>query len=371
MNIVTIVGARPQFIKAAAVSRAIRKHNNENPEDGIHEVIVHTGQHYDENMSQVFFDELDIPKPDYNLESGGGTHGAMTGRMLESIEHVLLVEQSDWVLIYGDTNSTLAGAIAASKLHIPVAHVEAGLRSFNMKMPEEINRVLVDRVSTILFCPTETAVNNLKSEGMTQGVLNVGDVMYDASLFYREMAREKSTILRGLSLKPKEYVLVTCHRAENTDDPIRLAGIVQGLAAIVDLVRVIFPLHPRTRKALEETGLFERLGQVEVLEPVSFLDMVQLEESAKAIVTDSGGVQKEAYFFGVPCITMRDETEWVETVDAGCNYLVGADANKILAAYANLSDICLEDSFNVPLYGKGDTANQIVSCMLKTQVEFQ
>jgi len=364
LKIITIVGARPQFIKAAAVSRAIREYNHENPSDKIHEVIVHTGQHYDENMSQVFFDELDIPRPDYNLEIGGGTHGAMTGRMLEQIEHVLLAEKPDWVLIYGDTNSTLAGALAASKLYIRVAHVEAGLRSFNMKMPEEINRILADRVSTMLFCPTETAVKNLKSEGVEQGVLNVGDVMYDASLFYRDMAKEKSSIIKVLSLTPKEYVLVTCHRAENTDDPARMAGIVQGLAAIAEQTRVVFPLHPRTRKVLKEQGLFDQLNKVQVLDPISFLDMVQLEESAKVIVTDSGGVQKEAYFFAVPCITMRDETEWVETVESGWNQLVGANVEKIISSWKASSSTHAD--YNTSLYGDGNASSSIIREIIET-----
>jgi len=367
MKIVTIVGARPQFIKAAAVSRAIREHNLENPEGGIHEVIVHTGQHYDENMSQVFFDELDIPRPDYNLEIGGGTHGEMTGRMLEKIEHVLLAEHPDWVLIYGDTNSTLAGAIAASKLHIPVAHVEAGLRSFNMRMPEEINRILSDRVSTLLFCPTDTAVKNLEAEGVVSGVHKVGDVMYDASLFYRDMAKERSTILDEHSLTPKEYVLVTCHRAENTDDPKRLAEIVDGLARIAEKTKVVFPLHPRTGKMLKEQGIMERLVKVEMLEPVSFLDMVMLEEGAKAIITDSGGVQKEAYFFEVPCITMRDETEWVETTEAGHNVLVGASSDKIVEGWEILSDH-LSFSSDSP-YGHGYAGGEIIDKLFQYQID--
>jgi len=365
MKIVTIVGARPQFVKAATVSRAIREYNRENPAAGIHEIIIHTGQHYDENMCQVFFDQLDIPRPDHNLEIGGGSHGAMTGKMLEKIEHVLMAEQPDWVLIYGDTNSTLAGAIAASKLHIPVAHVEAGLRSFNMRMPEEINRILADRVSTLLFCPTETAVNNLKSEGVEKGVLNVGDVMYDASLFYRDMAREKSNVLKELALKPKAYALVTCHRAENTDDPVRLAGIVDGLARLAESLPVILPLHPRTRKVLTEQALLEKLGDVTVIEPVSFLDMVQLEESAKLIVTDSGGVQKEAYFFGVPCITMRDETEWVETVAAGANSLVGSDAAQIVQTCQEVLGFKGERKILPELYGDGNAANDIISALGK------
>jgi len=360
MKIVTVVGARPQFIKAAAVSRAIREHNRSSGESVIHEVIVHTGQHYDENMSQVFFDELDIPRPDYNLEVGGGTHGAMTGQMLEKIEQVLMAEDPDWVLIYGDTNSTLAGALAAVKLHIPVAHVEAGLRSFNMRMPEEVNRILADRVSTLLFCPTETAVKNLRREGMTNGVHNVGDVMYDASLFYRDMAREKSSILEDLGLVAGEYVLVTCHRAENTDNPKRMKQIAEAFERIAEDIRVVFPVHPRTRNVLQEMGIYARLSErLSIIPPVSFLDMVRLEESAKAIVTDSGGVQKEAYFFGVPCITMRDETEWVETVEMGWNVLTGASSERIIAS-VNVRRL---GETGKRLYGDGNASMKIVETL--------
>ncbi|TLS76049.1 UDP-N-acetylglucosamine 2-epimerase (non-hydrolyzing) [Mariprofundus erugo] len=362
MKIVTVVGARPQFVKAAAVSRAIRVYNEKHQLQKVHEVIVHTGQHYDENMSQVFFDELDIPRPDYNLEIGGGTHGAMTGQMLEKIEHVLMAERPDWVLIYGDTNSTLAGALAASKLHIPIAHVEAGLRSFNMRMPEEINRILSDRVSTLLFCPTEVAVANLKREGIEKGVCNIGDVMYDASLFYRDMAKEKSTILQRLALANKGYVLVTCHRAENTDDPVRLKGIVCGLASVVKRLPVVFPLHPRTKKMLLEQGLMPQLEGVIVIEPVSFLDMVQLEESAKVVVTDSGGVQKEACFFNVPCVTMRDETEWVETVESGWNRLACATSEAIMNAIVEALNS--EGIKPVYPYGNGDAAQKILETLV-------
>ena len=364
MKIVTVVGARPQFVKAAAVSRAIREYNRQSDAQPIHEVIVHTGQHYDENMSQVFFDELDIPRPDYNLGVGGGTHGAMTGRMLEQIEHVLMAESPDWLLIYGDTNSTLAGALAASKLHIPVAHVEAGLRSFNMRMPEEVNRILADRVSALLFCPTETAVENLRREGVTEGVHLVGDVMYDASLFYRDMAKEKSSVLEEMALNKGEYVLVTCHRAENTDNPERMKQIAEALERIAEDIRVVFPLHPRTRKALLELGMLEELEKnVSVVPPVSFLDMVRLEECAKVIITDSGGVQKEAYFFGVPCVTIRNETEWIETVSCGWNLLAGASADTILDAYEKMrfgpasSDV--ED-----LFGKGDSSAKVIDNLL-------
>ncbi|WP_291991147.1 UDP-N-acetylglucosamine 2-epimerase (non-hydrolyzing) [Candidatus Accumulibacter sp. ACC007] len=356
MKILTVVGARPQFIKAAAVSRVIR----DQYAGRIEEVLVHTGQHYDANMSKIFFDELDIPKPKYNLEISGGHHGAMTGRMLEALENTLLRELPDWVLIYGDTNSTLAGALAAAKLHIPVAHVEAGLRSFNLRMPEEINRVLADRVSSLLFCPTETAVNNLKAEGMRHGVSNVGDVMYDVALYYRDHARSHSRALQSFGLSERGFALATCHRAENTDDPTRLGEILLGLTEVAKQLPVVIPLHPRTRKVAEEYGYSHYLSALTVTEPLAFLDMVALEQSARIILTDSGGVQKEAFFYGVPCITMRDETEWVETVESGWNYLVGASSARIASAF---SDAALSAP-SVPratFYGQGKAANEIVS----------
>jgi UDP-GlcNAc3NAcA epimerase len=356
-KIVTIVGARPQFIKAAAVSREILKRPGK-----FEEVMVHTGQHYDPNMSQVFFDELEIPAPKYNLEVSGGSHGAMTGRMLEGIEKILLSEKPDWVLIYGDTNSTLAGALAAAKLHIPVAHVEAGLRSFNMRMPEEINRILADRVSTLLLCPTTVAVENLAREGVTQGVHNVGDVMYDVALYYRERARTNSRILETLGLVEKGFALATCHRAENTDDPVRLEGIVSALAQIAGDMPVVLPLHPRTRKLLQQFGLERHLAALTVVEPLSFLDMVALEQAAKVILTDSGGVQKEAFFYRVPCITMRDETEWVETVELGWNHLVGAEPASILATYAVLAAGSADVSSQP--YGDGRAAARILALLM-------
>mgnify|MGYP000877277863 CR=1 FL=1 len=356
IKVVTIVGARPQFIKAAAVSRVIR---NEFA-DRVVEVLVHTGQHYDENMSKVFFEELDIPHPKYNLEIAGGQHGAMTGRMLEGVERVLLEERPDWVLIYGDTNSTLAGALAAAKLHIPVAHVEAGLRSFNMRMPEEINRIVADRLSTLLFCPTDTAVANLAREGIVGGVENVGDVMFDVALFYREQARRQSTALASLGLAEGAFALATCHRAENTDDPNRLGEIVSALAEISARLPVVLPIHPRTRKLLADSGLDNKLGKVSVVDPVPFLDMVALEQAARVILTDSGGVQKEAFFYGVPCITMRDETEWVETVDLGWNRLVGASAAAIDKAFQDSVQGQLPALPKSP-YGDGNAAGNIVS----------
>lgn len=355
-KIVTIVGARPQFIKAAAVSREILKHPGR-----VEEVMVHTGQHYDPNMSQVFFDELEIPAPRYNLEVSGGGHGAMTGRMLEGIEQILLSEKPDWVLIYGDTNSTLAGALAAAKLHIPVAHVEAGLRSFNMRMPEEVNRILADRVSTLLLCPTEVAVENLAREGVVEGVHNVGDVMYDVALYYRERAKAQSKILQTHGLQEKGFALATCHRAENTDDPVRLEGIISALAEIAVEIPVVMPLHPRTRKLLQQFGLEHHLGALTVVEPLPFLDMVALEQAAKVILTDSGGVQKEAFFYQVPCITMRDETEWVETVELGWNRLAGASREMILNAYSAMAASMLRAGGEP--YGDGGAAERILALL--------
>ena len=359
MKILTIVGARPQFIKAAAVSRVIREIYSMQ----IAEVIVHTGQHYDDNMSQVFFDELDIPRPVYNLEISGGGHGFMTGRMLEAIENVLIQEKPDWVLIYGDTNSTLAGALAASKLHIPVAHVEAGLRSFNTRMPEEINRILSDKVSKLLFCPTTTAVRNLSAEGMKDGVHNVGDVMFDVALFYKERAASTSTILKSLGLVRQGFALATCHRAENTDNPKRLKSILAGLEKLAQKMPVVLPLHPRTRKLVADYGLAALLERITLVEPLPFLDMIALEQSARLILTDSGGVQKEAFFYGVPCITMRDETEWVETVDLGYNKLVGADTDLILKAVDESLEIPSIKTTASP-YGDGRAAEKIISILV-------
>lgn len=360
IKIVTVVGARPQFIKAAAISRVIRSEFF----DRISECLVHTGQHYDENMSKVFFDELDIPHPKYNLEVSGGRHGAMTGRMLEAVENVLVEEKPDWVLIYGDTNSTLAGALAAAKLHIPVAHVEAGLRSFNMRMPEEVNRAVADRLSALLFCPTATAMENLKKEGVSARMENVGDVMYDVALFYREQALRQSKVLSELGLSSGAFALATCHRAENTDDSVRLGGIVRALAEISEMIPVVLPMHPRTRKLLSDTGLLGGLGNVRVTDPLSFLDMVALEQSARLILTDSGGVQKEAFFYGVPCITMRDETEWVETVNLGRNRLVGASYAAIRSAAIQCLDCPLPALSNSP-YGDGNAAKKIVASILQ------
>lgn len=356
IKIVTVVGARPQFIKAAAISRAI----NERYSTQAQEVMIHTGQHFDYNMSEVFFEELGIPAPRHHLGISGGAHGAMTGRMLASIEDALLAECPDWVLVYGDTNSTLAAALAAAKLHIPIAHVEAGLRSFNMRMPEEINRIVTDRLSTLLFCPTSIAVRNLADEGRRQGVCDVGDVMFDVSLYFRELAATRSTIQADLGLEPLNYVLATCHRAENTDDPARLSEIMAGLQTISRTMKVVLALHPRTRAMLVQQGLSGLLDNIVVTEPLPFLDMISLERLAAAVVTDSGGVQKEAFFFQVPCITMRDETEWGETVDLGWNRLVGASQARIVEAFGSLAP----GKAGVLPYGDGKAADKVIQAII-------
>lgn len=359
IKVVTVVGARPQFIKAAAVSRAIRSHFS----DRVTEVLVHTGQHFDDNMSQVFFDELGIPAPNYHLAVSGGSHGAMTGRMLEAIERILLTEAPDWVLVYGDTNSTLAGALAAAKLHVPIAHVEAGLRSFNMRMPEEINRILTDRMSRLLMCPTDEAVANLKAEGVAQGVHQVGDVMLDVSKYIGTVATSRSNVLGELGLERCKYVLATCHRAENTDDERRLIEIIGALAEIARERPVVLPLHPRTRAKLGAYGQLSLIEGLVVTAPVSYLDMVVLEQNASAIVTDSGGVQKEAFFYRVPCVTTRDETEWTETVSAGWNTLAGA--NRAAIVRATLRQPAHERK-DVSPYGNGDSAHKIVKLILES-----
>ncbi len=331
MKLVTIIGARPQIIKAAALSRAIAAYNKNHADSPIIETIVHTGQHYDNNMSQIFFEQLDVPEPDYNLGIGSGQHGEQTGKMLDKIETVLVKERPDCCLVYGDTNSTLAGALAAVKLHINVAHVEAGLRSLNRRMPEEINRVVTDHISDLLFCPTDKSVDNLSREGICKGVYQVGDVMFDCIRFYTNMAKavEQNTLTR-LDVQPKSYYLATVHRAENTDDSTRLADIFEALDEISSSdCPVVLPLHPRTVKYAGKHGL-EFNNCVRVIPPVSYLEMVVLESNARLILTDSGGVQKEAYWFRVPCITLRDETEWVETVESGWNILTGAEKDRII-----------------------------------------
>jgi UDP-GlcNAc3NAcA epimerase len=355
MKIITVVGARPQFIKAAAVSRAIDTHYA----GQIEEQIIHTGQHFDDNMSKVFFDDLGIPAPHYHFAISGGHHGAMTGKMLEAVEGVLLTEKPDWVLVYGDTNSTLAGALAAAKLHIPVAHVEAGLRSFNMLMPEEINRTLTDRISSLLFCPTETAIRNLRAEGVNEGMHNVGDVMYDVALFYQERAKLQSTFLSEHGLNLGGFALATCHRAENTDDPKRLEAILSALATLAEEIPVVLPMHPRTSKLVAQHDLSAFLTPLVVTDPLPFLDMVALEQAAKVILTDSGGVQKEAYFYGVPCITMRDETEWGETVESGWNRLVAPQSRNIVSAAKEAMSKPVGTKTYAP-YGDGRAAEKIL-----------
>ena len=351
MKIVTILGARPQFIKAGSVSREIAKHKE------IEEVIIHTGQHFDKNMSDIFFEEMKIPKPHYNLNINGLSHGAMTGQMLEKIDEVLLNEKPDWVLVYGDTNSTLAGALAASKLHIKVAHIEAGLRSFNMKMPEEINRILTDRVSTILFCPTDSAIENLKNESFENfncNIIKSGDVMQDGALFYASLAIKPTIKLE------KEFILCTIHRAENTDDEQRLKDIFKALDEISKNVQIVLPLHPRTKQIIQNLKL--NIQNLTLIEPVGYLEMVYLIKNSKMIMTDSGGLQKEAYFFEKPCITLRDETEWVELVDNGFNVLVGAEKSKIINAHKEFE---FNKDFDLNLYGDGHASKIIIEHLIK------
>ena len=354
MKILTVVGARPQFVKAATLSRVIASMSD------VEEIIVHTGQHFDKNMSDVFFEEMRIPRPDYNLAIASLSHGAMTGRMLEAIETIILNERPDWVLVYGDTNSTLAGALAASKVRVKVAHVEAGLRSFNMNMPEEQNRILTDRISTLLFCPTQAAVNNLNNEGYEQfdiNVVNVGDVMFDAANFYSGYAR-KPDWLDQLELS-HNYALATIHRAENTDNLDRLHEIVRSLNEIHKITPVILPLHPRTKKKLEKLNV--KLN-VHVVEPVGYLEMVFLLKNCRVVLSDSGGVQKEAYFFKKSCLILREETEWIELVECGANHIVGANYQRIMEKFDSLRTGI---SFNSAFYGEGDAAEKIVK-WLKT-----
>ncbi len=357
MKVLTVVGARPQFIKASAVSKAIEDFNRYEGREHIKEVLVHTGQHYDYEMSKVFFEELDLREPDYYLSVGSGLHGWQTGEMLKRVEEVLIKEKPDLVMVYGDTNSTLAGALAAAKLHIPVAHVEAGLRSFNKKMPEEVNRVLTDHLSTYLFCPTRTAVENLSREGIKEGVYLVGDVMCDVLLSNIERVRKKSKILEILGIESGRYLLATIHRAENVDNPSNLKSIIEAFSSLEETI--VFPVHPRTQKALSELGICVN-SNIRVINPVGYLDMLNLEKNARLVLTDSGGVQKEAYILGVPCITLREETEWVETVEAGWNYLVGVEPIRIKESIKALSP---SSSSRVSIFGNGQSAREIV-CVL-------
>jgi UDP-GlcNAc3NAcA epimerase len=361
MKIITIVGARPQFVKAAMVSRAIINHNRNNS-PAVEEYILHTGQHYDYNMNAVFFEKLEIPRPAWILDCGGGSHAEMTAGMLVEIEKVLQANHPDYVLVYGDTNSTLAGALAATKLHIPVVHIEAGMRSFNRRMPEEINRVLTDHISSFLFCSTYAAVSNLSREGIVEGVTHAGDVMYDAALTFGTIAEQTSTVLSSLRLEAKQFYLCTVHRAENTNDRERLSQIMQALIEIARLeCPVILPLHPGTKKNMETWQLASLIASnksLRLIEPVDYIDMIMLEKQAKTILTDSGGIQKEAYFHRTPCITLRDETEWVETIAAGWNQLAGYRKENIL--------FCLENKMQqteIDEYGNGHAADKIIQTL--------
>jgi UDP-GlcNAc3NAcA epimerase len=350
MKILTILGARPQFIKAGSVSREIAKYPD------IQEVIVHTGQHYDANMSDIFFDEMKIPKPTYHLGIGGKSHGAMTGQMIEKIEEVALKEQPNWILVYGDTDSTLSGAIVASKLHIKLAHVEAGLRSFNMNMPEEVNRILTDRISNLLFCPTDTAIRILRNEGYDSfgcSIVKNGDVMYDGALFYRQFAKKPNLEIDNC------FILCTVHRAENTDNINRLKSIINALNTIAKEKQIIFPIHPRTKKVLENNNIDVEFT---LINPVGYLEMIWLIDHCSLVMTDSGGLQKEAFFFEKQCITLRDETEWIELVQGGFNTLSGSESKHILHVYNQMKDKVSDFSLN--LYGDGAASRIVVESLL-------
>lgn len=372
IKLLTVIGARPQIIKAAAISRAIKNHFA----DQFEEKILHTGQHYDTNMSQVFFDELGIPKPDYNLHVGSGSHGVQTAKMISGIEEVLVSEHFDGIIVYGDTNSTLAGAVAASKIHVPVFHIEAGLRSFNMSMPEEVNRIVCDQLSSILFCPTQTGIDNLMREGFSGSsakfkngkgrlVVNSGDVMYDNSMYFASLAEQKSDILPRLGIKPGEYILTTIHRPNNTDESSRLTAIISALLSITerDGIKLVLPLHPRTESLLDKNlapGIYETLLSspwVKIIPPASFFEIIVLERNARIVMTDSGGVQKESFFFERPCVILRPETEWVEIVEHGAGLIADADPVRIVSAYDKL--VGTEPKFP-PLFGDAHSAEHIL-----------
>lgn len=380
LKILTIIGARPQIIKAAALSRAIR----ESFGDRIQELLLHTGQHYDQNMSEVFFEQLQIPRPDYNLNVGSGSHGKQTAIMIDGIEEVLLKEKPDYLIVYGDTNSTLAGAIAASKIHIPIAHIEAGLRSFNKSMPEEINRIMCDHASTLLFTPTFTGIRNLEREGFnlanpkpytndTPGIFHCGDVMYDNSLHFASLADEQSNLIEEQKLNGEPFILATIHRDNNTDQPERLSAIFEAICAVVAQhnINVVLPLHPRTAKLMQKnlsTPLYHQViknKRIKLLPPVSFLDMIALEKNALLVMTDSGGVQKEAYYFKKPCIIMRSETEWVEIVEQGAGGLVDADTQRIIEA---VNHFLYKATPTFPqIFGDGKAAQFICSTLLENR----
>lgn len=370
LHVLSIVGARPQFVKAAMVVEAVRAHNRGTKALVCH-TLLHTGQHYDRNLSDVFFQEMPLPKPKYNLGVGSGTHGEQTGKLLAGIEGVLLKERPDVVMVYGDTNTTLAGALAAAKLGIKLAHVEAGLRSFNRAMPEEINRVVTDHLSDLLFCPTATAVKQLASEGISGNVYQCGDVMLDAVLNFAQLAEQRSQILRKVGLAPNEYALATVHRAENTDSESNLAGILKFLANVTHTV--VFPVHPRTKNRIAGVSslrtLAEKLGDhVRMIDPVSYLDMLALEGHARLVMTDSGGVQKEAFFLGVPCLTLRNETEWVETLKGGWNRLVDANSEETISLVDSLwkrNGQCPSTARDLNLFGAGKASQVMVQQLVK------
>jgi len=350
MKFLSVIGARPQFIKVKPIIEEVRKHK-------IHHILLHTGQHYDYEMTKIIFEELEIPEPDYNLNVGSHSHGKQTGIMLERIEKVLMKEKPNVVIVYGDTNSTLAGAVASVKLEIQVTHIEAGLRSFNKKMPEEINRILTDRISDFLFCPSEVAVNNLKKEGIERGVFFVGDIMYDIFLRYKERLEEEK-VLERFDLNSGEYLLLTIHRKENTDNPENLKKILESVGESKELT--IFPVHPRTKKIISEKGI-KIPENIKIIKPVGYLEMLTLEKNSKKILTDSGGVQKEAYWFGIPCITLRKETEWIETIKENMNILTGSDKRKILNSIKSFSP----ESKTKNIYGDGNTAEKIIEILIK------
>lgn len=377
IKLVTIIGARPQIIKAAALSRAIKTHYSQS----IREIIVHTGQHYDENMSQVFFNELGIPAPDYNLNTGSGSHGRQTAAMITGIEEILLSEKPNGIVLYGDTNSTLAGAIAASKIHVPIIHIEAGLRSFNKAMPEEVNRIMCDHVSTLLFSPTKTGFDNLQHEGFKLNndkpytadnpkIYHSGDVMYDNSLYFSDVAEQKTDILQNLQLSQTDFILATIHRNNNTDEPPRLNALFSALYKLSEekQLTVVLPLHPRTAKLLQHNlnpELYSKVSasqRMKLIEPVSFLEMIALEKNCRMVMTDSGGVQKEAFYFKKPCVILRPETEWVELVDCGSAIIADADEARILAAYNTLS--ANRNLQYPPFYGNGKAAEFICGEMI-------
>lgn len=357
IKILTVLGARPQFIKAAAVSREISKYKE------IEEIIVHTGQHYEHKMSDIFFDEMQIPKPKYHLDINSLSHGAMTGRMMEGLEKIIIDEKPDYVMVYGDTNSTLAGALTAKKLHIKVIHVESGLRSFNMRMPEEINRILTDRISDILFCPTEAAVLNLDREGFKNfesKIFKNGDVMQDAAMFYSKLAEEKSEILNILELKKDNFVLCTIHRQENTDNIDNLKNISLGLDKINNEIQVIVPLHPRTKKVMEKNNI---IPNFKIIDPLGYFDMIQLIRNCSLVMTDSGGLQKEAFFFEKNCVTLREQTEWIELIENGFNVLAKADVDDIYNKYKIMRNE--KSEFNIDLYGNGNASKFIIEKILQ------